>query len=59
VVYKDQNVRLCTIASAWTDVDPVDEFRQVAEDRAAFAQSICWRCAMRSTDSPNASAAIL
>jgi Family of unknown function (DUF5372) len=36
VVYEDQNGRLCTIASAWTDIDPVDEFRQVAADRAAF-----------------------
>jgi hypothetical protein len=36
VVYKGQNERLCTIASAWTDIDPMDEFRQVAAGRAAF-----------------------
>jgi hypothetical protein len=36
VVYEGPNGRLCTIASAWTDIDPVDEFRQVAAERAAF-----------------------
>jgi hypothetical protein len=36
VVYEDQNGRLCTIASAWTDIEPADEFRLVAADRAAF-----------------------
>jgi hypothetical protein len=35
-VYEGQNGRLCTIASAWTDIDPADEFRLVAADRAAF-----------------------
>jgi len=36
VVYEDSNGRLCTIASAWTDIDPADEFRLVAAGRAAF-----------------------
>jgi hypothetical protein len=36
VVYEGPNRRLCTIASAWTDIDPVDEFRRIAADRAAF-----------------------
>jgi hypothetical protein len=36
VVYEGQNGQLRTIASAWTDIDPVDEFRQIAADRAAF-----------------------
>lgn len=36
MVYEDQNGRLCTIASAWTDIEPTDEFRLVAADRAAF-----------------------
>jgi hypothetical protein len=36
VVYEGQNGRLCTIASAWTDIEPADEFRLVAADRAAF-----------------------
>jgi hypothetical protein len=36
VVYEGQNGRLCTISSAWTDIDPTDEFRQVAAGRAAF-----------------------
>ena len=36
VVYEDPNGRLCTIASAWTDIDPADEFRLVAAGRAAF-----------------------
>ena len=35
-VYEGRNGRLCTIASAWTDIDPADEFRLVAGDRAAF-----------------------
>jgi uncharacterized protein DUF5372 len=36
VVYEAQNGRLCTIASAWTDIDPEDEFRLAAANRAAF-----------------------
>ena len=36
MVYEGQNGRLRTIASAWTDIDPVDEFRLVAAERAAF-----------------------
>ena len=36
MVYEGQKGRLCTIASAWTDIDPLDEFRQVAAERAAF-----------------------
>ena len=36
VVYEGQDGRLCTIASAWTDIDPADEFRLVAANRAAF-----------------------
>jgi len=36
VVYEARNGRVCTIASAWTDIDPADEFRLVAADRAAF-----------------------
>ena len=36
MVYVGPNGRLCTIASAFTDVDPVDDFRLVAADRAAF-----------------------
>ena len=36
MVYAGQDGRLCTIASAWTDIDPADEFRLVAADRAAF-----------------------
>ena len=36
MVYEGQNGRLCTIASAWTDIDPADEFQLVAADRAAF-----------------------
>ena len=36
MVYEGQNGRLCTIASAWTDIDPADEFRLLAAGRAAF-----------------------
>jgi hypothetical protein len=36
VIYEGQNGRLCTIASAWTDIDPGDEFRLIAAGRAAF-----------------------
>jgi Family of unknown function (DUF5372) len=36
VVYEGANGRICTIASAWTDIDPADEFRQLAGGRAAF-----------------------
>ena len=36
VVYAGEDGRLCTISSAFTDVDPADEFRLVAADRAAF-----------------------
>jgi len=36
VVYAVQDGRLRTIASAFTDVDPADEFRLVAAGSAAF-----------------------
>jgi hypothetical protein len=36
VVYAGEDGRLCTIASAFTDIDPVDGFRLVSADRAAF-----------------------
>ena len=36
MVYEGQSGRLCTIASAWTDIDPADEFQLVVADRAAF-----------------------
>jgi hypothetical protein len=36
VIYEGQNGRLCTLASAWTDIDPADEFRLIAAGRAAF-----------------------
>ncbi|WP_429037014.1 DUF5372 family protein [Bradyrhizobium elkanii] len=36
VVYVGEDGRLCTIASAFTDIDPVDEFQRIAEGRAAF-----------------------
>jgi hypothetical protein len=36
VVYAGEDGRLCTIASAFTDIDPVDEFRRMAAGRAAF-----------------------
>ncbi|MEH2675360.1 hypothetical protein DXU07_40215 [Bradyrhizobium elkanii] len=36
MVYEGQNGRLCTIASAWTDIDPPDEFQLIAAGRAAF-----------------------
>lgn len=36
LAYAGKDGRLCTIASAWTDIDPADEFRQVAAGRAAF-----------------------
>jgi hypothetical protein len=36
VVYEGTDGRLCTIASAWTNIDPVDEFRLVASGRASF-----------------------
>jgi hypothetical protein len=36
VVYEGPNGRQCTITSAFTDVDPMDDFRLVAADRAAF-----------------------
>jgi len=36
VVYEGQNGRLSTIASAWTDIDPADEFQLIAAGRAAF-----------------------
>jgi Family of unknown function (DUF5372) len=36
VVYAGDGGRLCTIASAFTDIDPVDEFRLAAAGRAAF-----------------------
>ncbi|WOH75732.1 DUF5372 family protein [Bradyrhizobium sp. NDS-1] len=36
VVYAGADGRLCTIASAFTNIDPPDEFRLVAAGRAAF-----------------------
>jgi hypothetical protein len=36
VVYLDRAGRLRWIASAWTELDPMDEFRLVAAGRAAF-----------------------
>ena len=36
VVYAGEDGRLRTIASAFTDIDPVDEFRRIAQDQAAF-----------------------
>lgn len=36
LVFKNQSGRLCTISSAWTDIEPADEFRRVAAGRAAF-----------------------
>jgi hypothetical protein len=35
-VYAGDDGRLCTIASAFTDIDPTDEFRLAAAGRAAF-----------------------
>jgi hypothetical protein len=36
IVYLDRAGRLRWIASAWTDLEPTDEFRLVAAGRAAF-----------------------
>jgi Family of unknown function (DUF5372) len=36
VVYAGADGRLCTIASAFTNIDPPDEFHTVAVGRAAF-----------------------
>jgi Family of unknown function (DUF5372) len=36
IVYHDKTGRLRWVASAWTDLEPVDEFRSVAAGRAAF-----------------------
>jgi hypothetical protein len=36
IVFASDHARLCTIASAFTDIDPADEFRLVAAGRAAF-----------------------
>jgi hypothetical protein len=36
IVYLDQHGRIRWIAAAWTDVDPVDDFRLMAAGRAAF-----------------------
>nr|WP_210160980.1 DUF5372 family protein [Microvirga lotononidis] len=36
VVYRGPDGVLRTIAAAWTDLDPPDEFRRVAAGRAAF-----------------------
>ena len=35
-VYVGEDGRLCTIASAFTDIDPGDEFRVMAAGKAAF-----------------------
>lgn len=35
-MYAGEDGRLCTIASAFTDIDPADEFRLAAADKAAF-----------------------
>jgi hypothetical protein len=39
VVYAGEDGRICTIASAFTDIDPADEFGLVAAGRAAFRTS--------------------
>jgi hypothetical protein len=36
VVYTGEDGRLCTIASAFTDIDPLDVFRLISAGRAAF-----------------------
>ena len=36
VIYAGPDGRLCTIASAFTDIDPGDEFRVMAAGKAAF-----------------------
>jgi hypothetical protein len=36
VVFASDDGRLCTIASAFTDIDPTDEFRRIGAGRAAF-----------------------
>jgi len=36
IVYLDEAGRLRWIASAWTDIEPADEFRLIAAGRAAF-----------------------
>ena len=36
MVYEGPTGRLGTITSTFTDVDPMDDFRLVAADRAAF-----------------------
>jgi hypothetical protein len=36
IVYLDRTGRLRWIASAWTDLEPGDEFRLIAAGRAAF-----------------------
>ena len=37
VVYAADDGRLCTIASAFTDIDGADDFRLLAAGRAAFS----------------------
>ena len=39
MVYAGEDGRICTIASAFTDVDPADEFGLMAAGRAAFRTS--------------------
>lgn len=41
------NGRLCTIAAAFTDIDPVDELRRIAQGKAAFPRWTCCPCALR------------
>jgi Family of unknown function (DUF5372) len=36
LLYSDDSGRLRWIASAWTDIEPADEFRRIAAGRAAF-----------------------
>ena len=36
LLYSDESGRLRWVASAWTDIDPADEFRRIAAGRAAF-----------------------
>ena len=36
LLYSDESGRLRWIASAWTDIEPADEFRRIAAGRAAF-----------------------
>lgn len=39
VVYLGKDNRLLSISAAWTDIDPVDEFRRIADGRTDFRTS--------------------